>query len=110
MKGSLALRNPVGTAIANDCSSTTITAAAYVQLTAATDAPASGILVFNTSAKAIKLARGASGSEVDTGIVIPPSSTSGTFIPIEIKKGTRLSAKALSADATTGYFVVTLMG
>lgn len=107
MKGSVAVRNPVGTPLANDCSSVTITSAAYVQLTASLGASCSAIEVQNTSAKAIKLAVGAAASEVDKYIVAPANQS--LILPIEIAKGARVSAKALGADATTGFFIVNFL-
>lgn len=108
MKGAVALRNPVGTAIANDCSSTNITSAAYVQLTSSLSVPCSGIEVQNTSAKAIQVAIGGAGSEVVKWIIAP--SVIGTIIPAEFKKGVRIAAKALGADATTGFLIINFLG
>ncbi len=108
MKGALALRQIVGTPVVNDCSATTITAAAYVEMSAVLAAPASAIEVFNTSAKAIKLAIGTAGNEVDLGFWVPPA-TVGMVIPVVIKNALRLTAKALTADATTGFLVVNFL-
>ena len=108
MKGAIALRRTVGTPIANDNSGTTITSAAYVQLSASLAATASAIEVFNTSSKGIKLALGAAGHEVDF-YIIPPSSA-GSIVPVQIALGQALSAKALGADATTGFVVVNFLG
>ena len=105
MKGALALRKPVGTAIANDCTGTTITSAGYVELEDSLLQSCSAIMVVNTSAKAIKLAIGAGGSEVDIGVIFPPS-VAAVVVPVEFAKGARLSSKALGADATTGFFCV----
>lgn len=107
MKGAVALRGPVGTPIANDNSSINITSGAYVQLSASLPAACSGIEVQNTSSKAIKLAVGGAGSEVDQFVIAP--SMPSTIIPIEIGKGKRLAAKALGADATTGFLIVNFL-
>lgn len=107
MKGAVALRSTVGTPVANDCSSTTITSAAYVVLSASLSVACSGIEVQNTSAKAIKLAIGGAGAEVDKYIIAP--ATVGIIVPMEFKKGARLSAKALGADATTGFLIVNFL-
>lgn len=108
MKNSIAIRKPVGTSVANDNSGTTITSAAWVELSAALGAPASAIEVYNTSSKAIKLATGGAGSEVEVPYIIPPSASS-TIVPLELKKGVRLAAKALGADATTGFLVINFL-
>lgn len=105
MQGALALRNPVGTPVSNANASVNITTAAYLQLEASSDRACSALLVFNTSASPIKLALGAAASEVDQ-FIIPPT-TIGVMIPINIKKATRISAKAIGADATTGFFSYT---
>lgn len=107
MKSFVAVRKPVGTPIANDCSSVNIASGSYTQLSSSLGAAVSAIVAFNTSAKAIKLAIGGAGSEVDQ-IIIPPS-TLGMLIPVEWAKTARLSAKALGADATTGFLVVNFL-
>lgn len=103
MKGALALRNPVGTPKQNANASVTIPAASYLELEASSDQSCSALLVFNTSSQPIKIATGAAASESDKFIV--PPATIGMMIPIEIKKGTRISARSTGADATTGFFV-----
>lgn len=107
MKAGLAVRNTVNASVANDCTSTTITAAAYVTMVASLAGACSAIEVFNTTAKAIKLAIGAAASEAD--IYTLPPGTKSEIIPREIKKATRISAKALGADATTGFLVVNFL-
>lgn len=107
MKGAVALRKLVGVPIANDCTGTTITSAAYVQMVASLGKACSGIEVQNTSAKAIKLAVGAAASEVDFMVIAP--GVNSILLPHEIAKGQRLSAKALGADATTGFLIINFL-
>ena len=108
MKGSIALRKPVAVPVANDCSGTTITSAGYVQLVASLAAPASAMEVVNTSAKAILIAFGAAGLEVDQYVIAPGAF--GQIIPVEAKKDIRVSAKALGANATTGFLCINWLG
>ena len=103
------LRRPVGTPVANDNSSATIPTATYKELSAALPVAASAVEVFNTSSKAIQLSLGAGGAEVAVPYIVPPSAI-GQIIPMTLKKGQRLTAKALGADATTGFFVVNFLG
>lgn len=108
MKGAIALRKVVGLPIINDCTVTTITTAAWVQLTATLDASCSGLEIENTSAKSIQIGVGASGSEVAFYAVAPGVNT--VLIPHELKKGSRISAKAVTADATTGALIINKFG
>jgi len=103
MKGSVALRNPVGTVIMHACGTTTIEAANFVQLAAAITASVSAMEVINTTDKVIYIAVGAANVEV-IKYALPPSA-SGAIFPIEIKKGARISAKA-SVDAVAGFVCI----
>jgi hypothetical protein len=105
----LAISGLVGTPVVNDNSGTTIAAADWVQLSSALPTPAAAVEIFNTSARAIKLAVGAEDAEVEIPYVVPPSAI-GTIIPVSLKKGVRLSAKALGTDATTGFLVINFLG
>lgn len=102
MKGALALRKPVGTAAMLDTSSTSVTSSAYVTLQAATAANCNSIQISNSGAQPILLATGSAGNEVNTGIVIAPSSGGQWLIPIEIAKGVRLSLKSMNATQSSG--------
>lgn len=102
MKGAIALRNPVGAPAALDTSSTNVTSSAYVQLIAALSMTSgcSAIALHNPGAQPLKLAKGGSGSEVDTGIVLPVGAA--IIIPIELAKNTRLSLKSMGGTQSTG--------
>lgn len=86
-------------------SNAAVTTAAWTQLTASTTKAASAIIASNATGSFLILGRGAAASEVSTGLIIPPRET-GVLIPIAIKKGERLSLKAISSD-TTGAVGVT---
>lgn len=88
-----------------DYSSTNVTTAAYVQLTAATSDTINQLLIFNGNAATIALAFGAAASEIDK-LYIPPGGF-GCTADLLIPAGTRVSVKALDVDATTGSLVIT---
>ena len=77
---------------------TPVTTAAWVQLVASMPYTVQSITVFDSSGQTLLLGVGQSGSEV-AQILIPPGG--GTF-PLGITAGSRVSIKALSANATTG--------
>ena len=79
-----------------------VTTSAYVTLVASTPA-CSNIEIFDSSGQALYLATGAAASEVNKMIVVPGGNGR---IPFTITAGTRLSLKAITADATTGYITV----
>ena len=88
---------------------TNITTGAWVQLSAATTKPLSFMEVYNATTKILVLATGVPGSEVELPIYIYPGIGS-QIIPIDqiIPKGSRISAKAVDANATTGYLLLNL--
>jgi hypothetical protein len=89
-------------------SSTNVTISAYVTLDASTSVSVSKISIVDTSTQLMKLAIGTAGSEVD----ICAFQGNGNPVPISvyIPAGTRLSLKAISASATSGYNTVSLLG
>jgi hypothetical protein len=93
--------------IRNDYTSTSVTTSAYVQLDAALDQDVRSIEVFDSSGSVLKLALGASGSEVDIPFHIVPG---GTTVPVAFiaARGDRLSIRAVDASATTGQLVINL--
>lgn len=81
-------------------SSTNVTTGAYVTQWASTPTSASHIQICDTSGHVLKIAVGAAGSEFDIATV----QVSGcVVVPIYVAPGTRLSLKAIDANATTGY-------
>lgn len=89
--------------IRNDYSSVNITTGAYVQLIASTSADIEVIDVFDSSGQTLVFAVGGAGSEVNQFYIVPGGN--GT-IELDIPSGSRLSAKAISADATSGELVI----
>lgn len=101
-------RKPVARA-ALALASTNITTAAWVQLIAATDVSAGGLEVHNPSTQVLELAIGGVGSEAALPVYIYPSTTP-QWIPLDglIPKGSRVSAKAVSNTANSGYLLLNL--
>lgn len=91
----------------NDYSTTSVTTGAYVQLIASTSSAAKQLEIFDSSGQTLVLAFGGSGSEVDK-IYITPGGNG--IVPLSIPSGTRLSIKAVSANATEGEIVINLYG
>lgn len=85
--------------IRNDYSGTAVTTAAYVQLIASTAHQIKKLEIFDSSGQTLVLATGAAASEVDLLYVTPGGNGQ---ISIDIAAGTRLSIKAISANATSG--------
>lgn len=90
----------VGETIENDYSSTNVTTGAFVELVAALGVTAVGLEIFDSSGETLELATGAAASEVRK-MLIMPGGNSGV-IPVSIASGTRLSVRAVSANATVG--------
>lgn len=91
--------------VRNDYSSTNVTTAAYVQLTASTATDINRLMIFDSSGQDFVLATGAAASEVDQ-IEIPPG---GWDAPVDlfIAAGTRISIKSKSATANSGILLIT---
>jgi len=90
----------------NDYSVTPVTTAAYVELVASTSDVINSIMVFDSSGETLVIAVGAAASEVDQFIVPPGGSGQ---IDLYISSGSRISATALSANATTGELDLTFL-
>lgn len=85
---------------------TNVTTSAYVTLAASTSVSCGHLLIVDTSAQLMKLATGAAGFEVD--VCAFQGNGYPVVVPIYIPAGTRLSLKAISANATSGYNTVSL--
>lgn len=94
------------TPVYNSYSSTSVTTSAYVQLIASTTSEADVVQIFDSSGQAMIIATGGAGSEVDQ-IYVPPG---GTDFNLYIAAGTRVSIKALTGTASSGYLLVNLLG
>ena len=88
-----------------DYTGTPVTTGAYVQLIAATISAINWVTIFDSSGSAMILAIGAPGSEVDQLYVPPGGSTAG--FELRIPLGSRVSYKALDANATSGQLIIT---
>jgi len=86
----------------NDYTSTGVTTAAYVEIDASTAADINRLQIFDSSGQTMALATGAGGAEVDVVYVSPGGIDLDYYIPA----GTRISIKAISANATVGEIVI----
>lgn len=86
----------------NDYTSTSVTTSAYVQMVASTSNAVNHVQVFDSSGQALYLATGAAASEVNQ-LIIPPG---GGEFPISIASGTRISLKAVTGTASSGYITL----
>lgn len=85
---------------------TNVTTSAYVTLVASSPISVSKLEVCDTSTKLLKIAVGAASSETDVFTVF----VSGcVIVPIYLQSGTRLSIKAVDANATTGFNTVSFL-
>lgn len=87
--------------IYNVYSTTPITTSAYVTIVASLATPASFFDVFDSSGQAMIIATGIAGSEVIVAY-IPPG---GGQLNVNITSGVRISFKALTGPATSGYLL-----
>lgn len=94
------------TPVYNDYGSVNVTTSAYVQLIASTTSEADWIQIFDSSGQAMIIATGGAGAEVDQ-IYVPPG---GAEYNLYIAAGTRVSIKAKTATASSGYLLVNLLG
>ncbi len=88
------------------CASVNVTTSAYSTLIASTAISCSALGITDTSTKILKLAIGEAGAEID--ICQCPVSGS-VVIPYFIPAGTRISIKAIDANATTGYNITSVL-
>ena len=89
----------------NAYSSTNITTTAYTQLIASTSNVINTLHIFDSSGQAMILATGASGSEV-VQLYVPPG---GDTFTLTIPAATRVAYKALTANATAGYLLISML-
>lgn len=95
------------TPVVNNYGSTNITTAAYVQLVSSTSVQTTSVDVEqDTSGQTMILAVGPAGQERDVAYI---QAGGGTQLPLLIPQGTRISYKALSGNATTGYVIINLL-
>lgn len=89
----------------NDYTSTSVTTAAYVQLTAATTANINKLEIFDSSGETLILAVGAAASEVDQFYILPGGNGS---VDLFIPAGSRIAIKSKTATASVGLIAVNL--
>lgn len=89
----------------NDYSVTSVTTAAYVQLTASTAAVTNKLEIFDSSGEVMILAVGAAASEVDQLYIFPGGNGP---VDLTIASGSRISIKAKTATASVGLIAVNL--
>jgi hypothetical protein len=108
--GSVSIASSAGSLIANapiqnDYSGSPVTTAAYTTLVASTSNAINNIHIFDSSGQAMILAIGAAAAEVNQ-LYVPPG---GDTYTLSIPAGTRISYKALTANATSGYVVMSFL-
>jgi hypothetical protein len=91
-----------------DTASANITTGAWVQFVASLSAGTSAIQFTNGSDKVLRLGVGAAAAEVDSGIYIAPGV--GVLLPKNLKKGVRLSLRALGGTASSGLVTANFFG
>jgi hypothetical protein len=90
----------------NAYATTNVTTAAYVQLIASTTAECDHISIFDSSGEGMIIAVGAAAAEVDQLFVGPGGGEYDLLIPA----GSRVSIKAKTATANSGYLMMNLLG
>lgn len=88
--------------------SSNISTSAYTQLTASTPQPVSKMIIANGTTSIIRVATGASGSEVDL-LAIGGSATINLQLNNIIAGSTRIALEAVDSAATSGYITVSLL-
>jgi hypothetical protein len=89
-------------------SGTNVTTAAYVTVVASTPITASHFYICDTSTQILKLAVGTAGNEVDF-FTVPINACYLFALNPPLAAGVRLSLKAISASATSGYNTVSFL-
>jgi hypothetical protein len=89
----------------NNYASVNVTTSAWTQLIASTAAAATEIEIFDSSGETLELGIGAAASESRIAIIIPGGNGR---IPVAVASGSRLSVRAISANATVGEICINL--
>lgn len=77
----------------------TVTTVAWTPVVSGIVKAASTVMISNTGTSFLIVGVGASGTEVSTGLIIPPSAAP-ILVPLPVTKNSRLSVKALNANST----------
>lgn len=89
--------------ITNNYSSVNVTTSAWTQLVASTSQSIKKLEIFDSSGQTLQIGVGAAGSEVSQIYIIPGGNG---VISIGIPQGSRISIKAVSANATAGNLYI----
>lgn len=89
--------------------STPIASGAWTQLTASLAKSAAGFQIINTTNRIIRIGVGGSGQEQEIPFYVGPGVTS-PVISQDFTRGSRISARALGADTSSGDLVVNFLG
>lgn len=92
-----------GASVARDLGSTSIPTAGWTEIVASIASSSSHFVINDTGGQVMELALGGVGSEQKI-INVPPGGF-GTAIALTIPAGSRISVRAVDADATAGYFL-----
>lgn len=84
-----------------------VSTSAYTQLVSSLSGAVKELYIFDSSGRALLLAVGGSGSEIDQ-VYIEPGGTG--MVRLAIPASSRLSVKAVDAAATTGQLLVAFLG
>ena len=97
----------VVTTIRNDYTSTSVTTGAWVQLVASTAAAITELEIFDSSGETLELGTGAAAAETRLILVFPGGNGR---VPVSIAAATRLSIRAVSANASVGELDINCYG
>lgn len=92
--------------VRNDYSGASVTTAAYTELIASTSAQINKLQIFDSSGQTLKLAVGAAASEVDQIYIFPGGNGD---VDLQIPAGSRVSVRAVSANAASGELVINFL-
>lgn len=91
--------------IANNYATTAVNTGAFAQLDSSMDATCYALEIANSGANPLYLAIGASSAEEALPYTIPGASGLN-FVPLVVKKGQRLTGRALVANNTSGVLII----
>jgi hypothetical protein len=91
----------------NAYATTAITTGAYVQLVAATTVQSNEIEIFDSSGQALYLAFGAASAEINQMIIYPGGNGR---VRLAVPAGVRVSAKAITGTASSGFLTISFYG
>lgn len=92
-----------------DIAGTNITTGAWVEIEDSMPKACDAIEVFYTGESILRLAQGASGSEVEMDMYLVPGG-SPILIPVNIARSKRLAVRALDQNSTFGELVINFYG